>query len=203
MIKNYMKFMFSGVMLALFLFPSTTALAKEKAHPISAPPKDLAWMNGQEVLALFEGGFWCANPIGDTCTFTSTTLAIGENEVIYQVSGFWDEATIINLDYVAEIAPDGILCESGKINLDSLTATDREGTPLSKARMNNLLDSLSSNLENSSDEKICFGYVVLDAEHPYSITQYEVDIEFNILSVVSFDVSYAADAAEQFKLRWE
>lgn len=207
MITNHVKSTLLSAVAGLLLLGPATGIAKDKSTdvPVLQNPasQDLVWLNAEEVIALFEGGFWCADPIGDTCTFTTYTLEIGQNEVTYRVSGYMDETTIISLDYEAKITDDGILCDSSELNLQSLTATHATGVPLNKAEMAPLLAVFSSGDEIASDEYVCFGFVVPNPQYPYSITQHEIDIEFNILSSVNFDISFAANAAEQYILRWD
>ena len=192
----------SGLIAMAITLSPASGLAKEKTAANSGPPPDVAWLNGEEVIPLFEGSFWCADPIENSCSFTAVGLGSEGNMVTYDVRFYWDENTILTQRYTASVADDGILCEPTDVNIKTLRAESPDGTALDQQRMGQVRQEFTDAVATSDLKDRCYGYVVLDPEQPYRVTQYEVDIEFNILSTIEFDISYSANAGEGVSLRF-
>lgn len=191
----------SALMLLPFLLTSPTH-AKDKP---GQSPQNNAYVlfDGEQVRQLLvDGAFWCLGNEGDSCLFTNLVIEEYRGEYKYDVVGLWDEETILYEFRWAQVFDDGMLCENTAIYLKGIRASELDGTPVSKERLNGLLQELDANYSNPEVDSICFRYGMADPSTSDNLIQYEIDAENNLIDPITFSISYDANAAQEYSLRW-
>ncbi len=188
------------LLLSLLLVPNVLAKDKPGQTPQNNAP---ILFDGEQVRELLvDGAFWCLGNEGNSCLFTNLVIEEVQGEYRYDVVGLWDEETILYEYRWAQVFDDGILCENSAIYLKGIRASDLDGTPVSSERLNALLQELDTNYSKPEVDSICFRYGMANPDSSDDLIQYEIDTENNLIDPITFSISYDANAAQEYTLRW-
>ncbi len=184
----------------ILLTPNVLAKDKPGQTPQNNAP---ILFDGEQVRDLLvDGAFWCLGNEGKSCLFTNLVIEEVQGEYRYDVVGLWDEETILYEYRWAQVFDDGTLCENSAIYLKGIRASDLDGTPVSSERLNALLQELDTNYSKPEVDSICFRYGMANPEASDDLIQYEIDTENNLIDPITFSISYDANAAQEYTLRW-